>query len=204
MFRIKIKVHYPRWFQPKILLLSAVGLAVALVTSNYCMDNVGASDPVSVSSAIQGLRNYYLTETLHTGHNVIDACVPGYHFASIWEIADPSSLKYNTSLGLTSPDSGSGPPVAIDLFGVYHVVGWVRTGYTNSSTETPGRANCLGWATQDSSASGTIANLPSNWNSGEQDIGLWNIGLSTCDYSLSVWCVQDDSLWNNFLPLILR
>jgi hypothetical protein len=203
MVRIRFRIHYRHRQHLRIFLLSVVGLAVALVAIIQRMEDVSASSQRFTSGAIQGVRHYYLTDTLHTGDNVVNACAPGYHFASVWEIADPSSLKYDTTWGLTSPDSGSGPPVAIDLFGVYHVLGWVRTGYTDTILDTPGQANCAGWTSSGSRASGTVANLPSSWDAGEQDIGVWNVGISACNYSLSVWCVQDDSLWNTYLPAVL-
>jgi plastocyanin len=79
-----------------------------------------ARDKPLASSA--GMRQYYLTQTFHRGAEADGAGVgaDGYHFASLWEIMDPSSLKYDTTLGKTSDDSDQGPPT-------YQSVGWVRT-----------------------------------------------------------------------------
>jgi len=204
MVRIRMKIRYRHRVLLKILLLSLMVSAVFITASVLRRTQAIASSPQSRSSAILGVRQYYLTQTLFTGNQVANACAPGYHFASIWEITDPSGLKYNTSLGLTSPDSGSAPPVAVGLFGVYPVVGWLRTGYNLSSSEPPGHANCDGWLSNNPFFWGTLAGLPSNWTGGEQDIGVWNVGVVTCEYYLSVWCVQDDSLLSTYLPLIQK
>jgi hypothetical protein len=204
MARIRIKIRYRNRVLLKILLLSLMVSAVFIAAFGLRRKQTIASSPQYLSSAILGVRQYYLTKSLFTGNQVANACTPGYHFASIWEIADPSGLKYNTSLGLTSPDSGSGPPVAINLFGIYHVVGWVHTGYNVSSSEPPGHANCNGWLSNYQFYWGTVAGLPSDWTGGEQDIGVWNVGVVTCDFHLSVWCVQDDSLNQTYLPLMLK
>ncbi len=64
------------------------------------------------SLANKGPRKFYLTKTLHTGAQALSACATGYHMASLWEIHDPTNLRYNTELGFTSgSDSGFGPPV---------------------------------------------------------------------------------------------
>ena len=69
----------------------------------------GASEDASLASSA-GMRQFYLTEAVVQGDQPITACAAGYHFASFWEIADPSNLKYNTTLGYTWSDSGQGPP----------------------------------------------------------------------------------------------
>jgi hypothetical protein len=74
------------------------------------------------------MRQYYLTTTSYNGAepdgsdgNGTGVCADGYHFASLWEILDPASLKYNPSLGYVRDDSGQGPPT--------YLAGWIRTGY---------------------------------------------------------------------------
>ena len=60
------------------------------------------------------LRKFYMTSSFPQGNAAINACVAGYHFASLQEIMDPSNLEYATELGSTAhslPDSGSGPPL---------------------------------------------------------------------------------------------
>jgi hypothetical protein len=150
-------------------------------------------------------QKYYVTRTLHSVEEVSSACAAGYHFASIWEIADPSALKYNHELGWSGPDSGGGPPSAIKLFGnTWPINGWVRTGYTTAITEPPGQANCSSWISSNPFHWGTVANLPSNWLAGQKDIDVWNVGVQTCDSLNFVWCVQDDSVWRTFMPLTIR
>ena len=52
---------------------------------------------------------------------------------------------------------------------------------------------------------GTVASLPTSWTSGDQDIGVWDVGVRTCDELLiRVWCVQDDSVWRVFMPIFTR
>ena len=67
--------------------------------------------PLAQSS---GLRGYYLTKSSYGPSRILTApaCASGYHFASLWEIMDPSNLKYNTDLGYTMDDSGQGPPTS--------------------------------------------------------------------------------------------
>jgi hypothetical protein len=152
-----------------------------------------------------GVRRFYLTQSSYQANVALAACADGYHFASIWEIADLSALKYNTDMGRTGPDSGGGPPTQIWLFGSSTTArGWVRTGYSAWSSETVGQANCSGWGTNDQFAWGSAANLLFNWTDGEQDIGIWNTEVRTCNTSLRVWCVQDDSVLWVFLPLVVR
>jgi len=86
--------------------------------------------PLAASS---GLRGYYLTQSTYQGNETLTACASGYHFASLWEILDPSNLKYDTDLGMVRDDSGQGPPS--------YVEGWVRTGYYSSTSSTPGYGN---------------------------------------------------------------
>jgi hypothetical protein len=78
-------------------------------------------------AASAGLRGYYLTESTYNGAdadgtdgNGAGVCAEGYHFASLWEILDPSNLKYDTGLGMVRDDSGQGPPT-FPYFG-----GWLR------------------------------------------------------------------------------
>ncbi len=58
-----------------------------------------------------GPRKFYLTKTYHNGAQALSACATGYHMASMWEIHQPSNLRYDTDLGFIVADSGFGPPV---------------------------------------------------------------------------------------------
>jgi hypothetical protein len=98
----------------------------------------------------------------------------------LWEIMDPSNLKYNTDLGRTRDDSGQGPPSSGS---------WVRTGYSSdNSSGIIGQANCNAWTT--TAGGGTQAYLRSNWAAG-QDIHVWSVGDEGCVAEDSVWCVED-------------
>lgn len=199
MFGLRLRIHYQHQAIPRGVL--ALVLLLALLLPILVVSRVRAFAP----AATFGVRQFYLTKTTFQAGGARTACAKGYHFASIWEIADPSALEYNTSLGATGTDSGEGPPTQIWFFGGSSVAhGWVRTGYNASSVDTLGQANCSGWGTSDGLAWGTVANLPSDWTAGEQDIGVWNTEVRTCNSTLRVWCAQDDSVLRVFLPLMLR
>jgi hypothetical protein len=205
MIRVRFRIHrHPRLTLSGglVSMLLPVVLLAALITNHV---QAIAPSSLSSTSATFGVRQFYLTYSTYQAGGARTACAEGYHFASIWEIADPSALEYNTGLGATGTDSGEGPPTQIWLFGGSSVaLGWVRTGYGVGSWDTVGQANCSGWGTSDGLAWGTMANLPSDWTAGEQDIGVWNTEVRTCNSTLRVWCVQDDSVWRVFLPLVLR
>lgn len=63
-------------------------------------------------------KSYYLTPEVFLGNEVVNACADGYHFASLLETRDLSSMVYNFQLGKTWDDSGSGIPS--------YVEGWIR------------------------------------------------------------------------------
>jgi hypothetical protein len=202
MLRVRFRLRYRRQAIVALLLGTLVFPAVTLITRSLSPATAALQ---TAPSSILGARHFYLTRTLHTPVQAPTACAEGYHFASIWEIADPSSLRYNTALGLTSSDSGTGPPTAkkVDT-SILIAQGWVRTGYDAFSSRTPGQANCNAWGTNSELARGTVANLPSNWTGGDQDIGVWNTEVQPCDSPNWVWCVQDDSVWRVYLPVVPR
>jgi hypothetical protein len=89
--------------------------------------------------------------------------------ASIFEILDTTSLRYDTTLGFQTADSGSGPPSGDN--GLLHA-GWVRTGYISSPYSGPnspqrfysdpingGTDNCEAWTNGGNRSSGTVAFL---------------------------------------------
>ena len=193
--RVSLKIH----IQHRSCL--AVGLMMAVLATIFLgyqgVSNAGAvsssqSDPAVPSSRIRG---YYLTKKIDSylgsqagGINGDGAgvCACGYHFASLWEILDPSNLKYNTNLGYDQDDSGYGPPSFIS--------GWVRTGYSSNNNSNPGQANCNNWESTD--GVGTIISLSSDWtNSDERDISVWDAALEGCNETVQVWCVEDMD-WN--------
>ena len=65
-------------------------------------------------------QKFYLTKDSFQGGQALTACAKPFHMASLWEILDPSNLKYDTGRGYINDDSGSGAPA--------NVIGWIRTG----------------------------------------------------------------------------
>jgi hypothetical protein len=129
-------------------------------------------------------KSYYLTQTTHNGSQPLTACAAGYHMASLWEIFDTSNLKYDTALGLTTADSGLGPP---------HVAGWIRTGSVTAETgNVAGIGNCNAWMSADANDFGTEVRLPVFWNfTSATDISPWDAAVIRCNAPIHVWCVQD-------------
>ncbi len=167
-----------------LVALLALPLLVAALLGYLAweQDEVNASGlPLPLASST-GMRQYYLTTSDYTGADADDACASGYHMASLWEILDPSSLKYNTTLGRTRGDSGQGPPAALG--------GWVHTGYSSSTSATPGWGNCNAWASSDGGHRGSTASLSRDWSTGG-DFQVWNVGTYSCSTDYEVWCVED-------------
>ena len=130
-------------------------------------------------------RKFYLTETQYDGAHALSACARGYHMASLWEIWDPSNLRYNTDLGLKSDDSGLGPPS--------EEVGWIRTGSPAGVSGPPGKGNCNLWTEGDPiKAGGTVVWLSGSWNSADSvyPVSPWIPSFGGC-IPRPVWCVQD-------------
>jgi len=153
-------------------------------------------------AASAGLRGYYLTQGTYNGAdadgtdgNGAGVCAEGYHFASLWEILDPSNLKYDTDLGMVRDDSGQGPPT--------YLGGWVRTGFGSSTSSTAGKGNCNAWDSGSSGDYGTYAYLPRDWEAG-QDIHVWEVSAPQCNLSGYVWCVADSVSVPVYLPIILK
>jgi hypothetical protein len=164
-----------------------VGLACVLVVAvllgflTLTGGNASASEVQAPQTASTGMRQFYLTTASLNGDEVLDACAAGYHMASLWEIADPSNLVYNTDLGSHLSDSGQGPPA---------MSGWVRTGYI-SGTEVTGRANCSLWTSDSSGDWGSYALLHSEWDGGHDELGVWSVSTGICSGQHRVWCIED-------------
>jgi hypothetical protein len=130
-----------------------------------------------------GMRQFYLETDSATGATADTVCEEGYHMASLWEILDPSNLKYNTDLGYVWTDSGSGPPT---------LSGWVRTGYAADDEDVAGRGNCDAWTTDAMTASGTMVQLPNGmWDPHYADLHVWYALTDPCNSYNSTWCVED-------------
>lgn len=126
-----------------------------------------------------GSRKFYLTRTVHAGNEVLTACAGGYHMASLWEIHDPTYLRYSTELGFTTDDSGFGPPALRE--------GWIRTG-SNASTK-----NCQAWTSASAADTGIPVSLTTEslWASPPVVVSPWGAQPFSCNFSFPVWCVQD-------------
>ena len=176
------------------LLALALLVAALLGTLAWGEGEAAASSPQAPLASSASLRRYYRTEAPASPPTAPTACAEGYHFASLWEILDPSNLKYDTDLGVTRADSGQGPPS--------YLGGWVRTGSISSTSSTPGTGNCNAWASSDSGHQGTYAYLPRDWGAG-QDIHVWEVETPQCHLGGYVWCVED-YIATIYLPLLLR
>jgi hypothetical protein len=142
-------------------------------------------------------RKYFITATEYqpTIISVAKACGPGFHFASLFEILEPSGLLYDTKnpLAFYQPsnyDQGSGPPT--------FRAGWIRTGFVRfADTDAPGQSNCNSWTTNNVEAFGTAVTLSGAWNNlyAQEDaipIAPWWIAIAyQCNQQLPVWCVSD-------------
>jgi hypothetical protein len=164
------------------VLLSVALLAyLTLMGESAVASEAGTSGEAS-SAQSTGMRWFYLTKSQFLGDEALTACAPGYHMASLWEIADPSSLLYNTSLGVTKLDSGQGPPAGVG--------GWVRTGFSPNPGGQPGMANCEAWSSE--SGEGSRASLATKWTEEDyKDVGVWYTQTWPCDWSWYVWCIKD-------------
>src|SRR5207245_10636606 len=82
---------------------TACWLCIPVVSTTGCM-------PSLHRIPANGRRRFYLTNESFQGNQAITACASGYHMASRFEILDVSVLQYDTGKGLTTDDSGAGPP----------------------------------------------------------------------------------------------
>jgi hypothetical protein len=124
-------------------------------------------------------KPFYLTQATHNASQALSACAEGYHMASLWEIHDPSNLRYDTELGFTTDDSGFGPPS--------DVLGMIRSGLNSSVSN-----NCQVWTSDSSAHNGILVRLV-DWTSTAtvSVITPWEGAKFNCVNPNRVWCVQD-------------
>jgi hypothetical protein len=131
-------------------------------------------------------RRFFLTSSNHNGSQAIGARGVGFHFASLWEVADVSTLEYDTVRGQTAADSGQGPPSTAS--------GWIPTGFFQVLMNGGGIAgieNCGAWtvATGVGSRAGLLGN---GWDTGPATrSGAWDTDTANCSAPTPVWCVED-------------
>jgi len=117
------------------------------------------------------------------GAHALTACAKRYHMASLWEIFNVSTLRYNDKLGDALEDSGSGPPAGVG--------GWIRTGSVTSTGNQAGLSNCGAWTSSANAALGTTADLPISWGAGGTVVSPWEAGAVQCSGEVHVWCVAN-------------
>ena len=164
-------------------LLTVIPLLVVAVTFVALLPMAGEGQG---RRDLRDARKFYLTRTIHDGNEALTACTQGYHMASLWEIFDPTQLRYDTSVGLVLQDSGSGPPSGF---------GYVRTGmdtiFLSNPFGTP--PNCRSW-TSDNGAlhEGTVVSLTHSWLSqAGSSLSPWQASVTVCSDPARVWCVED-------------
>jgi hypothetical protein len=110
-------------------------------------------------------RRFYLTLDVFNG-SASNACRPGFHVASVYEVYDPTGLEYESGLGF--PGDGEGPPDESR--------GWAYDGSGN---------NCSNYT----SSSGIGRRLYLSATS--STIGPWGSQELGCSLTSRVWCVED-------------
>ncbi|MGH9796338.1 MAG: hypothetical protein ACRD5G_16340 [Candidatus Acidiferrales bacterium] len=129
-------------------------------------------------------RAFYLTPLTYDGSQAVNACVAGYHMASMWEIMDPSNLRYETTLGATEADAGSGPPITLGA--------WIRTGRFAQTVSTGNLPNCNVWTSNSTTDYGTVVGLTDEWSgTAGRPLISWEKTNITCVTHGRVWCVQN-------------
>ena len=74
------------------IIAAALGTCVVLLAASLLTERRTEADDK------KGSREFYLTQLRHLAGEATTACA-GFHMASMWEILDPSNLRYNTNLG---------------------------------------------------------------------------------------------------------
>ncbi len=176
----------------KELLRTAIAVAVLLAAVSlltHSFSNAAATKSTAPA------RGFYLTNDRFQGDLLAPGkpavCAAGYHMASIWEIHEPSNLRYDTALGVTTEDSGAGPPAGL--------AGWARSGAYNG--DNPIIQNCNNWTSADPATLGPGVQLPKVWVDvlGVNSVGFpymdfiapWTPFFRECSLARRVWCVQD-------------
>jgi hypothetical protein len=195
MIRLTIRVTYSRR-----ALVACACAAACLLAASLAVFLTGHSQAQSFPEVVympQGAgRHVYLTEPYYYPDEALTACGPGYHMASLWEIADTSNwvYDYDHPAAHVQDDSGYGPPS--------HWYGWIRTGYWSSGDPITGTGNCQNWTSRSSGDMGTLVRLSRWWEAGPGEILTWFAYPCPCNEVGPVWCVADVEAL--YLPLVLR
>jgi hypothetical protein len=134
--------------------------------------------------ASAGGRKFFLSQNTAFPDAAPDACGRGYHMASLWELFDPTLLKYDAKRGATLSDAGSGPPAGLS--------GWIRTGGNPHPDPTPGIGNCMAWTSTSNLDFGTVVSLNAgSWGLAGRTTSPWEVLVVDCDTMQQVWCRQN-------------
>ena len=201
-WRISLRIHILHRSDLAVLLTLAMIAIIFLGYLVVAQESAAASNQQAPAVATTRMRQYYLTKDSFKGSKPggsngsgAGVCANGYHFASLWEILDPSNMKYDTVLGDDLLDSGKGPPS--------YTSGWVRTGSSSNNSPKPGHANCSNWESEN--RFGTVVSLTTNWtDSSNRDIFVWDAAFQSCSQKVQVWCMEDYHWMKIDLPLIMR
>jgi hypothetical protein len=128
-------------------------------------------------------RTFYLTVDTFGGAHAPAACASGFHMASLWEVFDPTGLRYDTTRGFGNDDSGSGPPSGVS--------GWIRTGRMALAAGGPGVPNCNAYTSGEVADLGSVARLEHAWEAPAGQGPPWEPLTQLCSVPMRVWCVQD-------------
>lgn len=167
---------------------------------------VAACSASSHRAPTGGLRRFYLTTATVPGDKALTACAPGFHMASRFELLDPSVLDYDSTLGFTTADAGSGPPSDTGPYEPPGSMGWVRTGGASKFRDAGAKVgsastNCGTWSSSSTDASGTVAYLSDRFT-GESNTpaAVWSGGSQSCNQGFRVWCVEDRGSRDREMP----
>jgi hypothetical protein len=166
-------------------LCAVVGVLIVVASlMPVLVPNTSHGQAVERGNSAPGTRKYYLTTTIHDGNEVLAACERGYRMASLWEIHDPTTLRYNNVLGFNRSDSGGGPPSGS--------FGWIRTGWDSEQEGFTGSNNCNAYTSDSPFGEGTEVALERVWAVAEgRVISPWSTTGGLCSEPSRVWCVQD-------------
>jgi hypothetical protein len=195
MLHITLHITYDRRVMSR---LASLGLVLLLCASGSWLPSVSralASPALGAFSATSG-RHVYLTASTYLPVDARSACAGGYQMASFWEIMDVSNLiyDYNHPAAVTQDDSGHSLPS--------YLAGWVRTGYSSSSTNMAGTTNCNNWTSSNAADYGTAVYLSRQWETVSSQADLWTVYAYSCGLVAPVWCVR--VIYALHLPLITR
>jgi len=138
------------------------------------------------SCSARGTRRFYQTKGSVSGAQTLTACAPGFHFASLWEIYDVSTLEYDERLGYSHPGAGRGPSSVAEA--------WVRTGFSQVWLgDDRFEPNCNSWSSDSPDEFGAAVKLETDWREGtvQSPIAPWRPYRMNCVKSFRVWCVED-------------